>query len=246
MSWRPAGTLLVPLTLALALVVAVTTALPAAAWSSRPRTQSTLGEPDFTAHIIFTIQSDRIDESSDLAVSTVHPGLAYTTNDSGDGPFIYVLNHHGKLVGTTTLAGVDPVDIEALSAGHDGSLVVGDVGDSNGMRDSIQLYKIPQPKRGDHTVTPDKVSLTYADGGRNAESLVYDSATGTALVVSKEQSAHIYRTQPHVFRSATARSPRSRTPPSSRRMPPCCPVARPSSCAPTRTPSSTPTRASRS
>lgn len=156
------------------------------------------------AKVLFTIDVARITESSSLAVSTEHAGLVYTTNDSGDGPFVYVLDLRGELVGTTTLSGVDPVDIEALSAGRDGSLVIGDIGDNNGLRSSVPIYRIPQPTAGDHTVTPEKVSLTYPDGPRNAESLVYVAASGRVVIVSKELTGHVYRSPPYVFSHPTA------------------------------------------
>jgi len=152
------------------------------------------------AGIIFRIDADQIVESSSLAVSTVHRGFAYTTNDSGDGPYVYMLDRQGRLVGTTTLSGVTPVDIEAISAGRDGSLVVADIGDNSGTRDSVVVYKIPQPSTGDHTVTPTALTLHYADGPRNAESMIYDPASGRVLVVSKLIiGAKIYRTPKDAF-----------------------------------------------
>ena len=156
------------------------------------------------AHVIFRIGSPRINESSSLVVSTAHPRLVYTANDSGDGPFVYVLDLHGRLVGTTTLAGVDPVDVEAMSGGSDGSLVVADIGDNHAVRGSVQIYRIPQPKAGDFTVAPEKVTLTYPDGPHNAESVLYDARTGRVFVVSKEVDAHVYATRPDVFSSPTA------------------------------------------
>jgi hypothetical protein len=162
-------------------------------------------EPDAGTHIIFHINVDRIAESSSLAVSTAHPGLAYTTNDAGDGPYVYVLDGAGQLVGTTTLKGVTPVDIEALSSAKDGSLVVADIGDNNARRANVQVYKIPQPARGDHTVTATKVSLSYSDGPRNAESVVYDPQSGRLLVVSKLQTGgRIYWTPAHAFSHPSA------------------------------------------
>ena len=81
-------------------------------------------------HVVFTIGSPQITESSSLAVSTVHPGLVYTTNDSGDDGTVYMLDRHGALVGRTTLAGADPLDVEAIAAADDGTLVVADIGDN--------------------------------------------------------------------------------------------------------------------
>lgn len=155
-------------------------------------------------HIIFTIDVDRITESSALVNSTAHPRLVYTANDSGDGPYVYALDHEGRLVGTTTLSGVDPVDIEAMAAGTDGSLVVADIGDNAETRASVQVYRIPQPTRGNHKVSPDKVTLTYVGGPRNAESVLYDAAKGSILVVSKEVSAHVYTTPAAPFGGSSA------------------------------------------
>ena len=151
--------------------------------------------------VVFQIQSDLIDESSSLVVSTVEPHLVYTANDSGDGANIYVLDDRsGELVGTATLAGVDAVDIEAMAAGDDGKLVVADIGDNDAVHPTVEIYRIEQPGPGDATVTPEVVSLTYPGGPRDAESALYDASSGRVFVVSKEfQNPRVYRTPPQVF-----------------------------------------------
>lgn len=169
-----------------------------------PSVQPASGVHSAASHIVFRIDVPQIKESSSLVVSSAHPGLIYTTNDSGDGPYIYVLDNTGRLVGTTTLSGVRAVDFEALSEGRDGSLVIGDIGDNDADRASVQLYKISAPTSGNRTVTPDKVTLTYADGARDAESVLYDSGSGAALVVSKETFAHVYTTPDNVFGRSSA------------------------------------------
>lgn len=165
-------------------------------------------------HIVFRIDVSEITESSSLVVSSAVAGLEYTANDSSDGPYVYALDDAGNLVGTTTLRGVAPVDVEAMSGGSDGSLVVGDVGDNDADRRSIAVYKLSQPTIGDRTVTADKVTLTYADGPRDAESLLYDVESGAVLVVSKEPFAHVYSTPPDVFSHPTATLRRIATAPS--------------------------------
>ncbi len=158
-------------------------------------------------HVVFTIRAPEIVESSSLAISTVDPRLTYTTNDSGDAGTVYVLDSKtGALVGRTTLAGAAPLDVEAISVGTDGSLVVADIGDNNADHSTADLYRIDQPGRGDHAVTPDRVDLTYPGGPRDAESVVYDASTGRAYIASKVfGSAHVYVTPPHVFRFDQAR-----------------------------------------
>ena len=145
--------------------------------------------------------SPQIVESSSLAVSTVDPGLVYTTNDSGDGGTVYMLDARtGTVVGRTTLAGFDLLDVEAITAVSDGSLVVADIGDNDADHSTADLYRIDQPGRGDSAVTPERVDLTYVGGPRDAESLLYDVETGRAFVVSKQiVGARVYATPPHVF-----------------------------------------------
>ncbi|MBA2560624.1 MAG: hypothetical protein H0V07_12220 [Propionibacteriales bacterium] len=160
-----------------------------------------------TRHVVFTITSDQVTESSSLAVSTVHRGLVYTTNDSGDQATVYVLDAAtGDLVGRTSLAGVVALDVEALAIGTDGTLVVGDVGDNHGERDFVDLYRLRQPGRGEASVTPEAVRLTYPDGPRDAESLLYDAGTGRVFVASKRLAgAKVYRSPPGVFDRGRAR-----------------------------------------
>ena len=159
-----------------------------------------VGRADDGHRVRFTIATPLITESSSLAVSTAHPGLVYTTNDSGDSATVYALDaSDGRLVGETTLTGVTPVDIEALGIGR-GGLVVGDIGDNEQLRDSIVAYRIPQPGRGSRAVRPDTVTLTYSDGPRDAESLLYDARAERLFVVSKGLAgARVYRSPPDVF-----------------------------------------------
>ena len=170
--------------------------LPAAVASPPPVS----GAADDGHRVLFTIASPLITESSSLAVSTAHPGLVYTTNDSGDSATVYALDaSDGRLVGQTTLRGVTPVDIEALGIDR-GALVVGDIGDNDQLRESIVAYRIAQPGRGSAAVQPDAVTLTYRDGARDAESLLYDARTERLFVVSKGLAgARVYRTPPNVF-----------------------------------------------
>ncbi len=83
--------------------------------------------------------------------------------------------------------------------------MVADIGDNDGLRASVTVFKIPQPRAGDHTVTPRQVSLSYSDGPRNSESVIYLPASGRLMVVSKLLlGARIYETPPHAFSQPTA------------------------------------------
>lgn len=165
--------------------------------------------------VVFTISAPQITESSALAVSTVKRGLVYTINDSGDGANVYVLDStNGDLVGTTTLDGVEARDIEAIATGEDGNLVVADIGDNKGDHESATLYLIPQPGRGNHTVSSKAATVTYANGPRDAESVLYVAQTGRVYVISKQfGGAKVFRTPRDVFsRSSAVLEPVARAP----------------------------------
>ncbi len=199
--WRPrrlAGWLPVAAVLAVVLVVA---------GGAGGREHPAYARVDARDGVVFTIASPEITESSSLAVSTVDPGLVYTTNDSGDDGTVYTLDaSNGTVVGRTTLAGAAPLDVEAIAATADGSLIVADIGDNDADHSTADLYLIDQPGRGDRSVTAQRVDLTYVGGPRDAESVVYDDDTGRVFVVSKLLSgAKVYGTPPNVFDYQRAR-----------------------------------------
>jgi len=179
----------------LAAVLGVLLCLPTAAGSASAGTGGDGGAGTGGAHgrasLAFRIDDDRVIESSGLAVSRTHPGLAYTVNDSGDDARVLVLStRDGSVVGETTLAGAQPDDFEALSPAPGGRLLVGDIGDNDAERDSVEVYVIAEPAAGDHRVRPRTVSLTYPGGPRDAEALVADGRT--VYVVSKELVGGVY------------------------------------------------------
>lgn len=154
-------------------------------------TVATASEAAPAGRIVFRIDAPTITESSSLLVSTTHPPLLYTANDSGDGPFVYALDARGGLVGTTTLAGVDPVDVEAMAL-DGGVLLVGDIGDNDAGRSGVDVFEMPQPAVGNHPVTPGHVRLVYADGAHNAEAMLVDPHSGRLFVITKDVFGGIY------------------------------------------------------
>jgi len=128
---------------------------------------------DVDARLAFRINDDRVTESSGLSVSRTRPGLAYTVNDSGDDARVLTVSMRtGAVVGETRLAGVEAVDVEAMAPAPGGRLVVGDIGDNGGDRESVELYVIAEPGTGDADVEPRRVSLSYPGGPRDAEALL--------------------------------------------------------------------------
>ncbi|MGW1624339.1 WD40 repeat domain-containing protein [Streptomyces sp. NPDC002172] len=145
----------------------------------------------------FTINDPRIAESSGLAASHLHPGIYWTHNDSGDGPYIYAVDSAtGKTVARITLSGVGtPRDVEAISIGPDNQIYVGDIGDNlDGSWPYVWIYRLPEPRKlVDQTVRATQYVVKYANGARNAESLVVHPKTGRVYIIDKkEDGGHLY------------------------------------------------------
>src|SRR5690242_4262918 len=145
----------------------------------------------------FTITDPRIKESSGLAASHLHPGIYWTHNDSSDGPYIYAVDSAtGKTVARITLSGVGrPRDVEAISIGPNNEIYVGDIGDNLGGKwPYVWIYRLPEPKKlVDQTVRATQYVVKYANGARNAESLVVHPKTGRVYIIDKkEDGGHLY------------------------------------------------------
>jgi hypothetical protein len=144
----------------------------------------------------FTISDPRITESSGLTASHRHPGVYWTINDSGDGPYVYAVDSAtGKTVARVGMRGVDPRDVEAISIGPDGDLYVGDIGDNlDGSWSEVWIYRFPEPRQlHDQTVDVTRYTVRYDAGPRNAEALMVQPKTGRVYIASKnEDGGHLY------------------------------------------------------
>jgi hypothetical protein len=131
--------------------------------------------------VVFTIQDPEIVESSGLAVVD---GLVVTTNDSGNSGRLYALDPAtGETVGTTDWA-AEPTDVEALAPDPSGSVWVGDIGDNQAVRDTVQVALVPVGrKRLDADVAT--YHLVYPDGAHDAETLLCDPTSGRLYVATK-------------------------------------------------------------
>lgn len=133
------------------------------------------------SEVEFRFRDAQIVESSGLVVRA---GLFVTVNDSGDSGRTFVVDGStGRTVGGATWA-TDPVDAEAVAPTPDGSVLVADIGDNTGSRDSVSLLEVPVA-RGFEEVAPREFELTYSDGPRDAETLLVHPVSGRAFVVSK-------------------------------------------------------------
>jgi hypothetical protein len=145
------------------------------------------------------LASRRIAESSGVVPSALAPGVYWTHNDSGDGPYLYATDATGRNLGAVRLAGAGAHDWEDLTAGSclivpGRCLYVGDTGDNKRHRRSIVVYRLrePAPPGGPADtlrVTPllDSLVLAYPDRAHDAEALAVTRA-GELLIITKDRS----------------------------------------------------------
>jgi hypothetical protein len=137
--------------------------------------------------VVFSFADPQIIESSGLAVED---GLFATVNDSGDTGRVFTIDPaDGRTVAVTTWDG-QPADVEAMALTPDGDVLVGDIGDNSGTRDSVELVRVPFGHDG--AVDPTTYDLAYPDGSHDAETLLVHPQTGQVLVVAKEFIGRLY------------------------------------------------------
>ena len=147
------------------------------------------------------LEDKAVDESSGLVASRTSPGNYWTHNDSGNGPVIYAFDSKGKRRGVWRVTGATSDDWEDMAAGpgpksNTSYLYIGDVGDNNGTRSEIILWRIPEPvipatdtgsteNNPELTEPAEKIRLRYPDGKHDSEALLIHPKTGRIYLVTK-------------------------------------------------------------
>lgn len=132
-------------------------------------------------------------ETSGLAASRRQPGLFWTHNDSGNGPFVFALRADGRLAGQVEVDGAENVDWEDAASGPcpggGDCLYVADVGDNPAARGDVAIWRIPEPSPGASiSAHPVRLAARYPGGPRDAEAL-FVLPGGEAYVVTKGDGA---------------------------------------------------------
>ena len=153
------------------------------------------------------LAAPRLVESSGVVASELVPGVYWSHNDSGDGPFLYATDSTGRDLGAVRVALAGAVDWEELAAGPcfvapGRCLYAADIGDNRRRRARVVLYRLrePAPPNGPadtlRTVPLlDSLVLVYPDRLHDAEALVVTPG-GAVLLVTKDLfgPAVLYRT----------------------------------------------------
>jgi len=147
------------------------------------------------------LEDPAIKESSGLVASRSTPGLFWTHNDSGDGPFIYGFDSRGGRKGVWRVVDAFARDWEGIAAGpgpqrNQSYLYIGDIGDNREQRSEIVVYRVPEPtisaaeisstkSKPRFTESAEAIRLRYPDGKHDAETLMVHPVTGSLFIVTK-------------------------------------------------------------
>ena len=133
-------------------------------------------------------------ETSGLARSILDPGRFWTHNDAGNGPELFALDERGRLIERVRVAGANMVDWEdiAVAPCSSGScLFIADIGDNDGERDEVIIYRVPEPAAGaTETISAIAMRARFPDGARDAEGLFLDRS-GNLYIVNKGRRENI-------------------------------------------------------
>lgn len=148
-----------------------------------------------------TLTDRAINESSGIVASRSTPGLYWTHNDSGDGPFIYAFDVRGNSRGVWQVTGASAQDWEDIAAGpgpkrNTPYLYIGDIGDNQERRSEITVYRVREPllttaeaastkNKPRITNTAESIRLRYPDGRHDAEALLVHPLTANIYIITK-------------------------------------------------------------
>ena len=100
--------------------------------------------------VVGLVDDSDIPRASGLVSSIWNPGILFTHNDNGSNPEIFAITATGgQTVATFSLLGRSNADYEDMAIGtgpNGGSYIyVGDIGDIDNMRPSIQVIRMQEP-----------------------------------------------------------------------------------------------------
>src|SRR6185312_3004064 len=174
------------------------TAEPPQRAKSQPQRAESYGAPVQLGRL----QDPDVKESSGIVASRANPGLFWTHNDSGDGPFIYAFDRQGKSRGVWRVTGASARDWEDIAigpgpVGNHSYLYVGDIGDNNSRRATVEIYRFVEPtiaatdppsskRKPQATAAAEVIHLRYPDGSHDSETLLVHPSSGDIYLITKE------------------------------------------------------------
>lgn len=159
--------------------------------------QTTSSNASVKPIVLGVVQSPAITEASGIAASKALPGHFWTHNDSGNKPEVFLLDDKGQLVTTIHLEAVFNRDWEDIAEGvgpvpHKQYVYVADIGNNVQIDLRTRILRFPAPTEvpgKKMSINPDVLHVAFADGPRDAETLMVDPIGRWLYIVSKREKA---------------------------------------------------------
>jgi hypothetical protein len=151
----------------------------------------------------FAITPGLVDEASGIAPSGNFAGYLWANQDSGKPHALYLISKDGQSIKEYAIPGSQNHDWEDIAAGPGPEngvnyLYIGDIGNNNApVTATNHIYRVPEiadPGGVFNQGKVEKITFSYPDGPRDAESLILDPTTKDIFIISKvAQGTGIYR-----------------------------------------------------
>lgn len=154
------------------------------------------------------VSDPSLTEISGLGASHANPGVLWAHNDSGHPPALYCLEPSGVSCGSWDVLGAENYDWEDIDIGpgpipERSYLYVGDIGDNSRVRDTLTVYRMPEPlvdlssptsaPGSSLSVSAEAIQFRYPDGPHDAETLLIHPRTGDLYIVTKDLVSGVYK-----------------------------------------------------
>lgn len=146
------------------------------------------------------VEHAAITEASGIVASQKNPGVLWVHNDSGQDNLVYALTTQGKHLGSYKLPDIKNRDWEDIALGPGPQagqhyLYIGEIGDNRAQYDRKYIYRVPEPRvtvsqtPGEFVLSSvETITIRYADGRRDAETLFIDPLTKDLYLISKREA----------------------------------------------------------
>ncbi len=138
--------------------------------------------------VLGQINAGELVELSGLVVSQTDPDLFWAHNDSGTAQALHGLDSTGRDLVRASLS--QPTkDVEDIAIAG-GQLLLADVGDNYGTRQSVALHLVDEPETSNRqqSISPiQSITVVYPDGSHNVEAVFVDPTDGEAFLITKDQ-----------------------------------------------------------
>jgi hypothetical protein len=150
--------------------------------------------------LIGKIRSNAIQESSGIVASRTQTNVFWTHNDQGNRASLFAITREGALLGEFRIDAKNQ-DWEDIAADSEGNLYIGSIGNNEGLRATLQVFRIsepklsaPQKKKSERIPVDRTWHLKYPGRRFDCESLFIQARHGYVISkVQRREAAMIYR-----------------------------------------------------